>query len=77
MRNLDEELYRRIAANREWMRRPAVPLALVRNPRMPLDVSLPLLKRLSVRELRGVFRDRNLPSVIRTAARRILVERRR
>jgi hypothetical protein len=40
-------------------------------------VSLPLLKRLSVRELRGVFRDRNLPSVIRTAARRILVERRR
>lgn len=77
MRNLDEELYRRIAGNREWMRRPPVALALVRNPRMPLDVSLPLLKRLSVRELRAVFRDRNLPSVIRTAARRILVERRR
>ena len=77
MRNLDEELYRRIAANREWMRRPAVGIALVRNPRMPLDVSLPLLKRLSVRDLRAVFRDRNLPPVIRTAARRILVEKRR
>lgn len=77
MRNLDEELYRRIAANREWMRRPAVSLALVRNPRAPLDVSLPLLKRLSVRELRAVFRDRNLAPVIRTSARRILVEKRR
>ena len=77
MRNLDEELYRRIAANREWMRRPPVAIALVRNPRMPLDVSLPLLKRLSIRDLRAVFRDRNLPPVIRAGARRILIEKRR
>lgn len=77
MRNLDEELYRRIVKNREWMRRPAVTIALVRNPRVPLDVSLPLLKRLSVRDLRSVFRDRNLAPVIRTSARRILVDKRR
>ncbi len=77
MRNLDEELYRRITKNREWMRRPAVTIALVRNPRVPLDVSLPLVKRLSVRDLRSVFRDRNLAPVIRTTARRILVDKRR
>ena len=77
MRNLDEELYRRITKNREWMRRPAVTIALVRNPRVPLDVSLPLLKRLPVRDLRAVFRDRNLAPVIRTSARRILVDKRR
>ncbi|MDQ5872421.1 MAG: hypothetical protein M3547_09495 [Acidobacteriota bacterium] len=77
MRNLDEELYRRITKNREWMRRPAVSIALVRNPRVPLDVTLPLLKRLSVRDLRAVFRDRNLAPVIRTSARRILVDKRR
>jgi hypothetical protein len=77
MRNLDEELYRRIVKNREWMRRPAVAIALVRNPRVPLDVTLPLLRRLSVRDLRSVFRDRNLAPVIRTSARRILVDKRR
>ena len=77
MRNLDEELYRRIVANREWMRRPAVAIALVRNPRAPLDVTLPLLKRLSVRDLRAVFRDRSLAPVLRTSARRLLVEKRR
>lgn len=77
MRNLDEELYRRITLNREWMRRPAVVIALVRNPRAPLDITLPLLKRLSVRDLRAVFRDRNLASVIRTSARRLLVQKRR
>ncbi len=77
MRNLDEELYRRIAQGREWMRKPAVVLALVRNPRVPLDISLPLLKRLAPRALRGVFRDRNLASVLRTSARKLLVLRRR
>ena len=77
MRNLDEELYRRIAKSREWMRKPAVVLALVRNPRVPLDISLPLLKRLATRELRGVFRDRNLAPVLRNSARNLLVARRR
>jgi hypothetical protein len=77
MRNLDEELYRRIAKSREWMRKPAVALTLVRNPRVPLDVSLPLMKRLATRELRGVIRDRNLASVLRAAARKLLVLRRR
>ena len=77
MRNLDEEIYRRISKSREWMRKPAVILALVRNPRVPLDVTLPLLKRLATRELRAVFRDRNLAPVLRTSARKLLVVRRR
>jgi hypothetical protein len=77
MRNLDEELYRRIAMSREWMRKPAVVHALVRNPRTPLDISLPLLKRLATRELRAVFRDRNLAPVLKTSARKLLTLRRR
>jgi hypothetical protein len=63
--------------NREWMRKPAVVVSLVRNPRVPLDITLPLLKRLPVRELRAVFRDRNLASVLRTTARRFLMAKRR
>jgi hypothetical protein len=77
MRNLDEELYRRISNSREWMRKPAVVLTLVRNPRVPIDISLPLLKRLATRELRGVIRDRNLAPVLRTSARKLLIQRRR
>jgi hypothetical protein len=77
MRNLDEEIYRRISGNREWMRKSAVVIALVRNPRVPLDITLPLLKRLSIRDLRAVVRDRNLRSVLRAMARRLLVDKRR
>jgi hypothetical protein len=77
MRNLDEELYRRISANREWIRKPTIIVALVKNPRVPLDVTLPLLKRLPTRELRVVFRDRNLAPALRAAANKLLVIRRR
>jgi hypothetical protein len=77
MRNLDEDIYRRIVLNREWMRKPAVVVALARNPRVPLDITLPLLKRLAVRELRAVFRDRNLAPVLRSSARRLLLLKRR
>lgn len=77
MRNLDEELYRRISKSREWMRKPAVILALVMNPRVPLDVTLPLLKRIATRELRRIVRNRNLAPVLRTSARKLLALRRR
>jgi hypothetical protein len=77
MRNLDEEIYRRIALSREWMRKPAVVLSLVKNPRVPRDVTLPLLKRLATRELRSIARDRNLAPLLRTSARKLLILRRR
>lgn len=77
MRNLDEEVFRRIVQNREWMRKPAIVLALIRNPRVPVDITLPLLKRLPVRDLRVIVRDRNLATVLRQTARRFLVMKRR
>jgi hypothetical protein len=77
MRNLDEDIYRRISMNREWMRKPAMLIALVRNPRVPIDITLPLLKRLPIRDLRVVYRDRNLATVLRSTARKFMVNKRR
>jgi hypothetical protein len=77
MRNLDEDIYRRISTNREWMRKPAMLITLVRNPRVPIDITLPLLKRLPIRDLRVVSRDRNLATVLRSTARKFMVDKRR
>lgn len=77
MRNLDEDIYRRISMNREWMRKPAMLITLVRNPRVPIDITLPLLKRLPIRDLRAVYRDRNLATVLRSTARKFMVNKRR
>ncbi len=77
MRHLDEDIFRKIAQNREWMRKPAIISALVKNPKVNLAVTLPLIKRLVERDLKAVMRDPNLPEGIRISARKLLLERRK
>ena len=77
MRHLDEEIFRKIAANRDWMRRPPIIAALVKNPKVNLAITLPLVKRLGDRDLKAIVRDPNLPEGIRIASRKVVLERRR
>ena len=46
------------------------------NPAVPLNITLPLVKYLGMRELRHVSRDRSLSEGVRTAARKILFDKR-
>lgn len=77
MRQLDDEIFRKIAQNREWVRKANIAHALVKNPGVPIALSMPLVKMLSMRDLRGLVRDTNLPEGIRIAARKLLIEKRR
>jgi len=76
MRHLAPELFVEIASTREWMKKPKIQLALVNNPAVPLAITLPLIKFLSMRDLRNVSRDRNLPEGVRMSAHKILLEKR-
>ena len=76
MRHLHSEIYQEIAATREWIKKPKIQHALVSNPAVPLNITLPLVKYLNMRELRNIMRDRNLPEGIRTSARKILLDKR-
>ena len=77
MRHLDAEVFYAISRKREWMRRPNILSALVRNPKVPLTISMPLVKRLSMREMRNIYRDRNLPEAIRSVAKKTYLQRRK
>lgn len=77
MRHLDDDIFRKIASTRDWIRRPLIVLALVRNPKVPLGITLPLIKHLQMRDLRNIGRDRNLPEAVRVMARRLYLQRRR
>lgn len=77
MRHVDDEIFRSISGRREWIRRPAIVLALVKNPKVPIAITLPLIKHLSLRELRLISRDPNLAEGLRITARKLLVEKRR
>jgi hypothetical protein len=77
MRHLDTDIFLKIATARDWIRRPLIVLALVKNPKVPLTISLPLVKRLGMRDLRSIARDRDLPEAIRVQAKKIYMQRRR
>lgn len=76
MRHLHTEVFQEVASTREWIKRPKIQLALVGNPAVPLNITLPLVKYLGMRDLRNLTRDRNLPEGVRLAARKVLLEKR-
>jgi len=44
---------------------------LVQNPRTPLQISMKLINRMSVRDLRDLSRDKNIADAVRSTALRL------
>jgi hypothetical protein len=72
-RQTNPEVLKTIAENREWMQNPGVALALVTNPKTPSTTATKVLPMLPVTELRRLAKSQNVPRVISTAARRLVV----
>jgi hypothetical protein len=72
MQNVSEEVLRIIGTSRAWTKKYTVIANLVKNPRTPTSVSLPLLLRLVERDLKGLTVDRNVPESVRLSARKQL-----
>ncbi len=70
MKDVSEEVLRRIALSRKFMRSYAVVRALLNNPRTPIDVGLPLIRRINDRDLKWLVISRNISDVVRHAAQR-------
>ncbi len=72
MTNVSEDVLRAIAGNRGWVKNYGVMAGLARNPKTPPGVSMPLLQRLSLRDVKIVAADRNVPEALRLAAKGIV-----
>ena len=66
-----DEILQAIARKREWVQRYSVAKNLVWNPRTPLPVAMRLVNKMSVRDLRDLGRDRNVPDAVRSTALRL------
>jgi hypothetical protein len=75
MRNIEEEVLRIVSLSRQWMQKYPIAHALVRNPKAPIGVVLPLINRLTLRDLKNLSGDRNVPEVVRTSARKLYGQR--
>jgi hypothetical protein len=73
MPSISDELLRIIANTRAWMKSYAVVVALAKNPKTPVAVSMNLLSRLTEKDLRMLSSDRNIPDILRITARKKLV----
>lgn len=74
MGSVSEDVLRIIAGNRAWMKNYQVVVALARNAKTPVAVSMNLLARLSERDLKTISTDRNVSDVLRMTARKKLVQ---
>jgi hypothetical protein len=73
MGSVSEDVLRTISRTRAWMKNYNVVLALAKNAKTPVAISLPLLNRLNDTDLRRLSTDRNIPEPLRVAARKRVV----
>ncbi len=71
MRNLPEDLFRKIERNHEWMKRYSVLKGFLTNPKVPAGLSLKYLPRLTDMDLKLLAKDRNVSELLRREARKV------
>jgi hypothetical protein len=74
-RNVGEELLRKIATNRDWMKNYQVRLALTNNPKTPLTIGLRLIGTLMISDLKRLSKSKGVSSVLTAAANRALIKK--
>ncbi len=75
MKNVSEEVLRRITMRRDWMRSYSIVLGLASNSKTPPGISTNLLPRLTTQDLKILVTDRNVPELVRRMARKNLEAR--
>jgi hypothetical protein len=73
MGNVSEEILRTIAMSRAWTKSYGVLLALVKNSKTPVALTMTMLQRLNESDVKKISTDRNVPEALRVAARRKVV----
>ena len=75
MRGVAEEVLRLIGIRRDWAAKYNIAVTLVRNPKTPIGVVLPIINRLTLRDLKGLKDDKGVSEVVRTSARKLFIQR--
>ena len=72
MKNVSDEVLRRVGTNRDWTKKYTVINSLVKTPRTPLPIAMGFVSRLQPRDIKALTVDRNVPEAIRKAAQRFV-----
>ena len=67
-----DDVLRVIYGKREWVRKYAIKLALVKNPKVPQGVSMRLMSTLHEHDVKGLAKDKNVPGSVQMLAKKQL-----
>jgi len=71
-RGVNEDVLRVIYSNREWTKAYTIKLALVKNPKTPMGISMRFLSTLRESEVKDLARNKNIPSGIQGQAKKMM-----
>lgn len=74
-KTLDEEILRRIAENREWIKYYPVRLALANNPKTPPAIAVKLLPTLLPQDVAQIAKSKDVSTLMAIAARRLMLQK--
>lgn len=74
-RNVSDELLRKIAQSREWMKNYQIRLGLVNNPKTPLPIGIKIVGTLMIADLKRLSKNKGVSNVLLTAAQRVLIKK--
>ncbi len=67
-RQINDEVLRKIAMNREWLRNYQIRLALVNNPKTPLTIAMAQVSYLNQKDLKALAKSKGVPRPLVIAA---------
>ncbi|AKQ65842.1 hypothetical protein A176_002754 [Myxococcus hansupus] len=70
-RAMMDDVLRVIYSNREWTKNHKVKIALVKNPKVPLTVTMKFLNSFRDAELKDLSRDKNVPAAVQSFAKKL------
>ena len=71
MRNISDELIRKIARNRDWIKKYSILKALVQNPKTPPGVSMRMVSGLLDLDMKILMKDKGVSEIVRREARKV------
>lgn len=71
-RAMHDDVLRVIYGNREWTKNMKVKLALVKNPKIPLTVTMKFINSLRDSDVKDLMRDKNVPAAVAGYAKRLI-----
>jgi len=75
MTSLSEDVLRGIASSRNFMKTYGVLRALTFNPKCPIDISMGLMARLLITDLKRLCSNKNIPETLRNSAQKLFRQR--